>query len=255
MRVKRVSRRTQIIILGAASLAGIAVGISRLPSVSPSQSVQEQEKAKVPSGMVYIPGGECVIGSNDEDADDEDRPARRVFVPSFAMDRTEVTNAQFQKFRPSHTFPKSEDSLPVTNVVYAEAEAYARWAGKRLPTEHEWEKAARGTDGRRYPWGDTWEPKRVTARPKKQGSAFEPILTRRPTNQCAIGTSRVRPVSSKPEGASPYGCVDMAGNAWEWVQGFYNGNPEQRLLRGGAVGYGERACRTYSRAIEGAGAT
>ncbi len=255
--MKRVSRRLQRIIFGVTSLIGIVLGIRRLPfsSLPLSPSVQERAKANVPSGMVYIPGGECVIGSDDEDADDEDKPARRVFVASFAMDRTEVTNAQFQKFRPAHTFPKGEDSLPVTNVVYADAEAYSRWAGKRLPTEQEWEKAARGTDGRKYPWGNAWEPKKVTARAVKGQADTKPLLTRRPTNQCAIGTSRVRSVGSKPEGASPYGCVDMAGNAWEWVQGFYNGNPDQRLLRGGAVGYGERACRTYSRAIEGAAST
>jgi formylglycine-generating enzyme required for sulfatase activity len=72
---------------------------------------------------------------------------------------------------------------------------------------------------------------------------------------CPLKPARVRPVGSVPAGASPYGCLDMAGNAWEWVQGFYQGNPQQRILRGGAVGYGERSCRTYARSVEGSGAT
>lgn len=203
--------------------------------------------------MVYVPGGDCLLGSDDADADDDIRPQRHANVPSFYMDRTEVTNAAFKRFRPSYTYPPGEDDLPVTNVTYIEAEAYAKWAGKRLPTEAEWEKAARGTDGRRYPWGQAWNLHLVATR--AHGKANEPLLSTKRSGQCSLGPSRVQPVGSVPEGVSPYGCLDMAGNAWEWVQGFYDGNPNQRILRGGAVGYGERACRTYTRAIEGSGAT
>lgn len=223
------------------------------PPDIPNAAQQARERAQLPDGMVYVPGGRCLLGSDDADADEDTRPQRRVFVASFAIDRTEVTNAEYRRFRPSHTFPPGEDRLPVTNVTYAEAEAYARSVGKRLPTEEEWEKAARGTDGRRYPWGNTWDKERVAAR--AGGRKVEVELSARSAGECALVPARVRPVGSKPEGASPYGCLDMAGNAWEWVQGFYRGNPDQRLLRGGAVGYGERACRTYNRAIEGAGVT
>ena len=256
--MRQIVRKKWIALWGIGSVLAIGGGIvrQRLALMPPSEATQVREKIQVPAGMVYIAGSEFVVGSDEEDADEEVRPSRRVFVPSFAMDRTELTNAAFQEFRPSYAFAAGDENLPATNVLYVDAEAYAKWAGKRLPTEHEWEKAARGTDGRRYPWGSVWDSKRVTARPRKiQGRMVIPLLEKRLEGQCLPGAARVRPVGSKPDGVSPYGCLDMAGNAWEWVQGFYNGNPEQRLLRGGAVGYGERACRTYNRAIEGAGVT
>jgi len=255
--VRQIARKKWIALCGIGSVLAIGGGIARerLAAVPPSEAMQVQEKSQVPAGMVYIAGSEFVVGSDDKDADEDAHPAQRVFVPSFAMDRTEVTNAQFKQYSPSHTFAAGDENLPATNVLYVDAEAYAKWADKRLPTEHEWEKAARGTDGRRYPWGNIWDSKRVTARPKKTLGRVIPELQKRLEGQCLPGAARVRPVGSKPDGVSPYGCLDMAGNAWEWVQGFYNGNPEQRLLRGGAVGYGERACRTYNRAIEGAGVT
>jgi formylglycine-generating enzyme required for sulfatase activity len=255
--VRHIDPKKWIVFWGIGSVLVISGGIvrERLATLLPSEATQAKEQSQVPPGMVYIAGSEFVVGSNDEDADEDARPARRVYVPSFAMDRTEVTNAQYQKFRPSHTFAAGDENLPATNILYVDAEAYAKWAGKRLPTEHEWEKAARGTDGRRYPWGNTWDSKRVTSRPQKIQGRVIPELQKRLEGKCLPGAARVRPVGSKLDGVSPYGCLDMAGNAWEWVQGFYKGNPEQRLLRGGAVGYGERACRTYHSAIEGAGVT
>jgi formylglycine-generating enzyme required for sulfatase activity len=238
--MKRVVGFSGLALLGVVSLTLFSVARTpRLPA--PAQVTREQEAT--PSGMVYIPAGETTLGTDDPDADDDVRPARREFLPAFYLDKNEVTNAELAKFQPSRVFPKGEENLPATNVTYDEAVAYLRWAGKRLPTDAEWEKAARGTDGRRYPWGDTYDKARVAARGK------------RPSKLTCGGYSRVRPVGSVPSGVSPYGCLDMAGNAWEWVSDLYNDDPDKRILRGGAVGYGERANRTYARAVEGAADT
>ncbi len=160
------------------------------------------------SDMVLVEAGWFRMGQNDEPP--SARPAHRVYLDAFAIDRTEVTRGAFVEFVQSQGQITSDwdtaellkhPDLPVTGVLWKEAEAYCRWIGKRLPTEAVWEKAARGKMGYHYPWGDQWDPARC--------------------NTVESGSGAVRPVGSYPRGSSPYGAVDMAGNAAEWVADYY----------------------------------
>ena len=106
------------------------------------------------------------------------------------------------------------DDHPMVNVTWHDANAFAKWAGCRLPMEREWEKAARGTDGREYPWGNTFDPERCVCSVVKKRSS-------------------TAPVGSSPAGVSPYGCLDMVGNVWEWCEDWYDYD-RRRVLRGGS---------------------
>lgn len=165
-----------------------------------------QPPAPAPEGMVLVSGGSFEMGRND--GDEYERPAHAVSVRPFYIDVHEVTCAQYAKFvaaekhAPPPTWPggvydPANALLPVTGVSWDDAQAYARWAGGRLPTEEEWEFAARGTDGRLYPWGDAWRPNSANAAQTSAG--------------------RMVPVGSYSTGASPSGALDMVGNAWEWT--------------------------------------
>ncbi|HTE19235.1 MAG TPA: SUMF1/EgtB/PvdO family nonheme iron enzyme [Armatimonadota bacterium] len=212
-----------------------------------SDARRNAEAAATPAGYVYVAGGDCWLGTDDPDAEEDAQPRRRAFVPSFYIGRCEVTQAEWKRFRPKHHVPPGGEHLPITNILRADALAYCRSVGGRLPTDTEWEKAARGPDGRRYPWGDVFSHSLCNlARP----SATAPAT-------CALPGARkgLKAVDSTPGGASPYGALNMAGNAWEWVSDDYADDPARGIIRGGAVGYPELAARTYQRAIEGTGVT
>jgi formylglycine-generating enzyme required for sulfatase activity len=140
--------------------------------------------------MVLVPAGKFLYGSHKESMD----------LPAFYIDKTEVPNKYYQQFceatgRPlPKDFPADKPDLPVVNVTVIDAVAFASWANKRLPTAKEWEKAARGKDGFLYPWGDT--PDKSKANVESKG---------------------LRPVTDLPQGASPCGALNMAGNAWEML--------------------------------------
>lgn len=172
-----------------------------------------------PGPMVLIAAGEFVMGSDNRLPDEG--PQHKVTLPAYLIDVYEVTNEQYKTFidatgrrSPSHfrnrTFPPDKAKHPVTEVTWYDADAYCSWAGKRLPTAEEWEKAARGTDGRMFPWGNEFDPNKANtplrwSRLQQEGDTL--------------------PVGSFPEGVSPYGLYDMSGNVWEWTSSWYLAYP------------------------------
>ena len=221
---------------------------------------QQQGYAKTVSAqsqdptMVLVPAGEFTMGSPTGDVDE--RPPHQVYLDSFLIDKHEVTVGQYAEFlqQAGGNAPSdwktmnqlSHKKRPVSNVDWADAAAYCKWAGKRLPTEAEWEKAARGTDGRLYPWGN--EP--PTTRHANYGQSG------------SINNGALAPVGSFEEGKSPYGVYDMAGNVWEWVSDWYDHdyykaspqrNPEGpptggfKGIRGGSWNSSPRALRSADR--------
>ena len=168
--------------------------------------------------MVYIPAGEFIMGS--KDGEDNEAPVHTVYLDAFWIDKYEVTNAQFKKFceeagykgiitQPG--FLNDYPNFPVMNITWYDAMDYAKWAGKRLPTEAEWEKAARGTDRRKYPWGNEKPNADDIYRANYRAASLK-----------ADGFEYAAPVGSFPENVSPYGVFDMAGNVWEWVADWYD---------------------------------
>jgi iron(II)-dependent oxidoreductase len=149
--------------------------------------------------MCYIPAGEFIMG--DDNGNDNAKPAHHVFLPEFFIDAYEVTNHQYKKFDPAHEYFEGMDMYPVVNVVWEEAQAYAEWIGKRLPTEAEWEKAARGFDGRYYPWGKEFDSLRC--------------------NTEESGNRHLTQVDQYPSGKSPFGVYDLFGNVLEWTADRY----------------------------------
>ncbi|MBC8447041.1 MAG: SUMF1/EgtB/PvdO family nonheme iron enzyme, partial [Chloroflexi bacterium] len=254
--------------------------IPRTPVPAMNRSVVQATQAAVgaPEGMVYVPAGEFIMGSPEGEGEDDEHPQRVVYLDAFYMDRYEVTNEQFARFvdatgystaaekagvgllwtgeyyeqvegatwrHPQGQGSSIEDKMdhPVVQISWNDAAAYCRWAGQRLPTEAEWEKAARGTDGRIFPWGNS-------------------ALSGNQANTCDVncelawkdvrmddGYADTAPVGQYEAGVSPYGAYDMAGNVWEWVAdwydaGYYRQSPERspqgpdagekRVLRGGS---------------------
>ncbi len=238
---------TDVVMKGTAGLILITLLVAAFAAFSCSKGGSAQQR----EGMVYIPPGEFIMGSDSSDIEglgkefglrkgrfyEDESPKRRVFIKGFYIDRYEVTNARYKEFvdRAPHrppvtwtngTYPEGTGDHPVTNVSWFDARAYCEWAGKRLPTEAEWEKAARGPNGNIYPWGDDFDIR------KANFSSPGPVA-----------------VGSYPTDRSPYGVYDMAGNVMEWVDDWYEPYPgntsknkdfgrKYKVLRGDASGEG-----------------
>ena len=226
----------------------------RLSIKAGTESIDVQLDRILLSDMMRIPAGPFLIGSGDEEIkkvvrdlgggelgpDIEwfaaERPQHEVHVEEFYIDKYEVTCAQYKEFvqatgRPmprdweGGSYPKGKSDHPVVYVSWEDADAYCRWVDKRLPTEAEWEKAARGTDARIWPWGNTFDIEKCNVE-SWEGSGSTPV-------------------GSYPDGVSPYGLYDMAGNVWEWTDSWYDAYPgstytstqfgkKLRVLRGGS---------------------
>jgi len=185
-------------------------------------------------GMVHVPAGSFTMGSDDWWP--KTQPEHKRFVRGFYIDKYEVTVERYAAFVkatghsappnwPGGQIPAGKAGHPVTYVSWSDADAFCRWEGKHLPYEDQWEKAARGTDKRAFPWGDRFSRKKA--------------------NTPQLGFGNTMKVGSFPEGVSPYGVYDMAGNVWEWVDNWFkpypgNKHPDEnygerfKVLRGGS---------------------
>jgi formylglycine-generating enzyme required for sulfatase activity len=204
--------------------------------LEPVHPLVEPHRTEVPADMVKVPKGPFLYG---------EKRVREVIDYDYWIDKFPVTNEKYRMFILADGYGtqaywseegwkwKTENNIagpgywndptwnkadyPVVGVSYYEAEAYAKWAGKRLPTEREWEKAARGEDGREYPWGDEFDKGKC--------------------NSTEAGLGHTTPVTQYPNGVSPYGCYDMTGNVWEWCADWYDEKVGWRVVRGGSWYY------------------
>jgi len=248
------------------------IEVTKMPTTAATATIEPalgigSTKIRLTDGMeqVYVPGGDFIMGSKAEDAnaDDDEKPERTVYLDAFWIDKYEVTNGQYEScveaggctspnesksyLRSSYYGNSEFDNYPVIQIYWNLAVAYCEWAGGNLPTEAQWEKAARGSNGYKYPWGNE-----------------EPDSSYTNYNDNIGDTSEV---GSYEKGVSPYGAMDMAGNVMEWVSDWYDdydandtNNPQGpsdpsyfRVLRGGGWSNGDWSIRTALRGVSNPG--
>ena len=227
------------------------------PSSEERAEVEEADSGDANTALgaefVFIPSGPFVMGGREEDTPRNERPAHTVDLSAYFIGRYPVTNQDYREFvrctgqrDPIHwargTFPTGTGQHPVVNVSWQDTRDYAAWIGARLPTEAEWEKAARGVDERHYPWGNRF------------------VDGERCNGNNSVGTTTM--VNEFPEGRSPYGVWDMCGNVYEWCADYYDedyykispgSNPkgpdggQERVVRGGCFGETRSALRVTHR--------
>lgn len=238
------------------TLTNTPIPLEDKPAPAGAAATPQTITASDVSPMVLVPAGPFEMGS--ESVGSSERPVHTVTLDSFYIDTYEVTNAQYaacvaaggcvQPACPERYEAETKKNHPVVCVSWYQAQKYCEWRGGRLPTEAEWEKAARGTDGRTYPWGD------------------------KPPDGMLLNFDRnvadTTPVGNYPKGVSPYGAYDMAGNAWEWVadwydENYYSNSPAEnplgpqngdyKVLRGGGWQRSESNARVTYRNVDSPG--
>ncbi len=274
--MRELALRISMLWIGVALLQ--CVGFAQLtPTVTAEPNpIQVKKNPKDGADMVWVPAGAFLMGVSDaaildmlnERTDYElvmfsdERPQHSVTLDGYWIYKYHVTAGQFRKFclASKRNMPLqpdwSTDKMPVVNVTWKDASDYAQWAEAVLPTEAQWEKAARGTDGRRFPWGDSWNVNKCNNHGTQNPLAYgiNPADGKK-YHQCT-------PVGSYLTGASPYGVMDMAGNAWQWCRDWYSEdyythsartNPQgpatgdMHIMRGGSWGSTSKSVRTTVR--------
>jgi formylglycine-generating enzyme required for sulfatase activity len=246
--------RVVALLLSLISLPG-SLALAQLDRLKKSKALSPTAAAETP--MATVTEGPFDMGSNARQALEDERPLHRVWLSTFSIDVYEVATEQYAAFLAASSWPipwqwetvdlNQHGDRPVIGVDWADADAYCRWKGKRLPTEAEWEKAARGTDGRLYPWGNHVPTDKLANFALGARFSYSQVLM---------------PVQSHEAGKSPYGLFHMAGNVWEWLSDWYGANyyehspeknptgPEQgqfKVLRGGSWSDLPKYLLTYGR--------
>jgi len=247
-KTRRPERRRiwEITIRNLAYLGALIVGASLFSS----GIVRGAHARPAPDNMTLIPAGEFLMGSSDKEIEDvvkvfgkidlyktypfdAEKPKRKLWLKAYYIDKHEVTNAEYAKFveatgyrKPVHWektgYEKNQANIPVSFVTYRDAEAYAKWAGKRLPTEAEWEKAARGDKGLVFPWGNSFDPYMAATADSDLKFLFGPL--------CNANTANI--VEMAEGDKSPYGVRDMAGNLREWTASSDKKDPAMMIVKG-----------------------
>ena len=243
------------VVLALNASVWVTAGHAQLERLRKSKTLEPTSVPEAPT--VDIPEGIFSMGFDGTQALEDERPLHHVWLDAFAMDLHEVTTTHYALFLAATNRPApwqwntvdlaQHGDRPVIGVDWADADAYCRWKGKGLPTEAQWEKAARGTDGRLHPWGNQTPTNTLANFALGARFSYSQVLM---------------PVRSYEEGKSPYGLYQMAGNVWEWVQDWYAANyyetspersprgPEQghfKVLRGGSWSDLPKYLLTYGR--------
>lgn len=222
--------------------------VKNVPSPSPLPSGERTKVRGDASEMLLIPSGEFTMGSSDNEIVDiinkfggkakpvwykNETPKKKVFVKDFYIDRYEVANSQYKRFKTDHVVPFGRENHPAVNVNWEEANAYCKRLSKRLPSEEEWEKAARGADGRQFPWGKDFDKAKANTQASGLGGEVRVGSYKEETTASLFPGGTV-PVGSLDKGVSPYGVHDMSGNVWEWTDTWYDKEKGLKVLKGGS---------------------